>query len=152
MKRQMIKIVLIIILIFNFNFINAQDNLYSRGMDNGHMWISLSQPTNKLTDYKLNYLASLLENQKIKKMSGVKPFPLFNCEGDLLKIDESKKSVDPELVVKMIDNFYSNNQNLIVPVIGAYCYCIKELAGYKKSELEFYRRELIDFSNSELKK
>lgn len=139
-----------IIICLNLNsIIFTQDNRYTKGADNGYAWISLSQPTNKLTDYKQNYLASLLENQKIKKMSGVKIFPLFDCNEDVLRIDKSKKTFGLDIVVKMIDNFYSSDNNLIIPVLGAYCYCIKELAGVDSKELEKYSLELLNYSTEQ---
>ena len=139
----------IIICLYLNSIIFTQDNRYTKGADNGYVWISLSQPTNKLTDYKQNYLASLLENQKIKKMSGVKIFPLFDCNEDVLKIDKSKKTFGLDIVVKMIDNFYSSDNNLVIPVLGAYCYCIKELAGVDIKELEKYRQELLNYSTEQ---
>ena len=137
-----------IICLYLNSIIFTQDNRYIKDADNGYAWISLSQPTNKLTDYKQNYLASLLENQKIKKMSGVKTFPLFDCNEDVLKIDKSKKTFGLDVVVKMIDNFYSGDNNLVIPVLGAYCYCIKELAGVDSGGLEKYRLELLTYSKN----
>jgi len=126
----------------------AQDGSQAKVAENGYTWLSLSQPTNKLTDHKHNYLASILDNQKLRKLSGKKTPLLFNCDNDLTKLTESDKSdqVSLDIVVKMIDNFYSNKENLVIPVLGAYCYCIKELSGMDSKELEKYRQELLNYS------
>jgi len=50
----------------------------------------------------------------------------------------------------MIDQFYSGNVNLIIPIRYAYCYCTKDLAGFQSEGLEAYRKKLLDFSNSDL--
>lgn len=63
-KRKM-KNLLIIIPVFGFIFaltfnLLAQDKRYTKGAENGSVWITLSQPHNTITDYKNDYLASML--------------------------------------------------------------------------------------------
>ncbi len=59
-----------------------------------------------------------------------------------IKLEE----LDLNLMVKMIDDFYGSKENLVIPIIGAYCYCVKDLAGLSLKDLESYRQELLDFS------
>jgi len=141
------KLFLFLFIILSFT-LTAQEKRYTHNSENGYVWITLSQPTNTLTDYKHDYLASLLENQRIKKMSGTKQVPLFNCDEDLKRLDESKQSIDLDVVVKMMDQFYYRDENLIIPILGAYCYCIKSLTDINVETLEEYRKELLDFSGN----
>jgi len=66
----------------------------------------------------------------------------------LRKVGESENAeeLDLNVMVEMIDEFYTRKENLIIPVIGAYCYCIKDLAGFSVKDLESYRQELLAFS------
>ncbi len=137
----------IVLLFLNSKF-SAQINPLTNGIDNGYAWISLSQPVNKLKDYKQNYLVSILDNQKLKKLSGQKiPF-LFNCDKEITELSQSSVSsqTDLDVIIRMLDMFYSTEENFMIPVLGAYCYCIKNLSGLSKEELENYRQELLKFS------
>lgn len=138
----------LIMLCYFQSFISAQDTYLTKGYDNGYAWISLSQPIKKLVDYKQNYLSSILDNQKLQKLSGRKSPVIFNCDKDLMNISQSPLSdkIDLDTVIKKLDIFYSDDKNLIIPVLGAYCYCIKELAGTDRRELEIYRQKLMDYS------
>lgn len=138
----------LIMLCYFQSFISAQDTYLTKGYDNGYAWISLSQPIKKLVDYKQNYLSSILDNQKLQKLSGRKSPVIFNCDKDLMNISQSPLSdkIDLDTVIKKLDIFYSDDKNLIIPVLGAYCYCIKELAGTDRKELEIYRQKLMDYS------
>ena len=147
------KNLLIIILVFGFIFsltfnLLAQDKRYTRGAENGFVWITLAQPGNILTDYKNDYLASMLENQRLKKLVQKKQTSPIDCENDVRYLSESDKSnqLDLGVMVKMNDGFYSNEENLIIPIMGAYCYSIKALAGTDKVDLETYRQKLLIFS------
>jgi len=140
--------VLIFLLVFASSFLFAQDKRYTQGAENGHMWLTLNQSYNILTDYKFEYLASMLENQRYMIMYQQKPKMPIGCRDEIAKIGESKKSeeLDLNFMVKKIDEFYTRKENLIIPIIGAYCYCIKDLAGLSIKDLESYRQELLAFS------
>lgn len=146
--NDMKTIILIFIIHISCSFISAQEKRYTNSFENGYVWISLSQPSNTLSDYKHDYLASLLENQRIKKMSGIKPAPVLNCDEDLNTLVESKQSIDLDVVIKMMDQFYYREENLILPILGAYCYCIKSLTDINVETPEEYRKELLDFSGN----
>ncbi len=143
MKFQVI-IFLTVINIFLF----AQDQRYTKGAENGYAWLSLNQSSNTLTDYKFEYLASMLENQRYMIKYDNKPKMPIGCRDDIAKVGESENAeeLDLNLIVEMIDEFYSRKENLIIPVIGAYCYCIKDLVGLSLKDLENYRQELLAFS------
>jgi len=140
--------VLIFFLAFANIFLFAQDKRYTKDAENGYVWIGLNQSYNILTDYKFEYLASMLENQRYMIMYQKKPKMPIGCKDEIAKIGESKKSeeIDLNFMVKKIDEFYSRKENLIIPIIGAYCYCIKDLAGLNTEDLESYRQELLSFS------
>jgi hypothetical protein len=128
--------------------LTAQDKRYTKGAENGYAWLTLNQSNNILTDYKFEYLASMLENQRYMIKYENKPKMPLGCIDDVAKLGESGKSeeLDLNFMVEMIDKFYSRKENLIIPIIGAYCYCIKELTGISIKDLEKYRQELLTFS------
>lgn len=144
----MIKIVFFIINIFLTINLFAQDVRYTHDAENGYMWQDFEKRM-IAKDMKYDYLSTMLDNQKIKKLSGNYKNKL-GCDADLNFIQQNgEKEIDLHLIVKMIDNFYSEKDNLIVPINYAYCYCIKELAGNKSEELEIYREKIINFSKAD---
>ena len=143
------KIILLLFLLLTVQSLTqTQDERYTKGAENGYVWVTLNQSYNTLTDYKFEYLASLLENQRYMIMYENKPKIPIGCRDDIAKLGESKQSegLDLNFMVEKIDEFYSRKENLIIPVIGAYCYCIKDLAGLSLKDLESYRQELLAFS------
>ena len=139
-------IIFLAVLISGFVF--SQDKRYTKGAENGYVWLTLNQSYNTLTDYKFEYLASMLENQRYMIKYDNKPKLSIGCRDDITKLGESNKSeeLDLDFMVEKIDEFYSRKENLIIPIIGAYCYCIKDLAGLSIKDLESYRQELLAFS------
>lgn len=144
----MIKIFLFVLLFSIQSFSQTQDERYTKGAENGYAWLSLNQSNNTLTDYKFEYLARMLDNQRYMILYENKPKMPIGCRDDIVKLGESKNSdeLDLNYIVKMIDDFYSRKENLVIPVIGAYCYCVKDLAGLSLKDLESYRQELLSFS------
>jgi len=143
------KFLLIIYLVaFISSFVFSQDKRYTKGAENGYVWLTLDQSYNSLTDYKFEYLASLLENQRYMIKYDNKPKMPIGCRDDIAKLGASDnvEELDLNLIVEMIDEFYTRKENLIIPVIGAYCYSIKNLAGLSLKNLESYRQELLAFS------
>lgn len=142
-----VKVVIFLFVILN-SFQFAQDKRYTKGAENGYVWITLNQSYNTLTDYKFEYLASMLENQRYMIKYENKPKLPIGCRDDIAKVGESENAeeLDLNFMVEMIDEFYTRKENLIIPVIGAYCYCVKNLAGLNLKELENYRQELLAFS------
>lgn len=144
MKFQLIIFLAVIINSLLF----AQDKRYTKGAENGYVWITLNQSYNPLTDYKFEYLASMLENQRYMIKYDNKPKMPIGCRDDIAKVGESENAEELDLnyMVEMIDEFYTRKENLVIPTIGAYCYCIKNLSGLTREDLENYRQELLDFS------
>jgi hypothetical protein len=95
----------------------------------------------------------MLDNQRYLIQNENKPKMPLGCRDDINKLSQSNKSeeLDLNFMVNMIDDFYSKEENLVIPIIGAYCYCVKDLAGYSEIELEKYRQDLLTFSKQELK-
>ena len=102
-------------------------------------------------DMKYDFLSAMLDNQKLKRLSGNYKNDL-GCDKEIRELQlKDNNKLDLHLMVNMIDKFFSTNANLIVPINLAYCYCIKQLAGFQSDELEVYRKKVFDFSNSDLK-
>lgn len=126
------------------------DKRFTHNSENGFMWLDFEKRM-IAKDMKYDFLSAMLDNQKLKKLSGNYKNDL-GCDKEIAQLQlEDNNKLDLHLMVKMIDKFYSSNANLIIPINFAYCYCIKELAGFQSDELEAYRKKLIDFSNSDLK-
>ena len=144
MKYHVIIFLLVILNSHQF----GQDKRYTKGAENGYVWITLNQSYNTLTDYKFEYLASMLENQQFMIKYDNKPKLPIGCRDDIAKVGESENAeeLDLNVMVEMIDEFYTRKENLIIPVIGAYCYCVKDIAGLSLKDLESYRQELLAFS------
>lgn len=139
---------LLVFLFLSLNLlIPAQDKRYTHDSENGFMW----QDFNKrmiMKDVKYDFLSAMLDNLKVKKLSGNYKDDL-GCDKEIKELQLKEKNVlDLHLVVKKIDIFYSDSDNLIIPINYAYCYCIKELAGYNTEDLQAYREKLIKFSSS----
>lgn len=135
--------------IITFN-LSAQDKRYTHNAENGFMWQDFEKRM-IAKDMKYDFLSAMLDNQKLKRLSGNLNNDL-GCELEIEKLqNENQNKIDLHFMVKMIDNFYSEIENLIIPINFAYCYCIKKLAGYKSEELESFRLKLINFSKATLK-
>ena len=130
-----------------------QDKFYTKGLANGYAWtapLSVSPPVYAKDE---SLLASLIQRRYLSNIDSslnIKSFPL-DCEGDVNNLAELNKSTSLEIdvIVKMIDEFYNKEENLIIPVLGAYCYCVKELAGTDKRDLENYKKDVLNFSKEE---
>jgi hypothetical protein len=130
----------------------AQDKFYTKGLVNGYAWTDKNS-TMALTHSKTESLGAILErrnslslpNSDLNKSS----FPL-DCDSDIEKLDKLSKSntIDIDVIVKMIDEFYSKKENLIIPVLGAYCCSVKKLSGVTSEEIEKYRNKLFEYSKN----
>ena len=146
MKYSFQIIVFVLLSLLSSISIFSQNNNYHKPIfDNGYTWVSLSQPLSIATDNRYNYLVSLLQSKYLKKYAN-SDIGIIDCEKDITELNESISNVnkiDLDFMVRMIDRFYTNKENLSIPILGAYCYCVKELAGTKKDSLEAYRKELL---------
>lgn len=123
---------------------------FTHGAENGYSWLEYAKTSHTVEDYRYNYLASMLDYHRGRKQLGLKPRIPVDCFDDIYKLSESGvgNEIDLHSMVKLVDNFYSDDENLIIPILGAYCYSIKSLAGLNKKDLEKYRQELLTFSRS----
>ncbi len=123
---------------------------FTHGAENGYSWLEYAKTSHTVEDYRYNFLASMLDYHRGRKQAGLKPkFPI-DCFDDIYKLSEAGKGeeIDLHAMVKLVDKFYSSKDNLIIPILGAYCYCIKSLTDLSEIKLEGYRKELLDFSNT----
>ncbi len=67
---------------------------------------------------------------------------------DVNRLLEDGKSDELSLddMVDAIDKFYNDRKNLVIPIVYAYCYSIKNFARVSKEELNSYREKLLAFS------
>lgn len=133
----------------NKDFYNL-DKRFTHGAENGYSWWDYAKASQTVEDYRYNFLAAMLDYHRGRKQMGLKPkFPI-DCFDDIYKLNEAGKGEDIDLnaMVKLIDKFYSYEENLVIPILGAYCYCVKSLTEISDKKLEDYRQELLKFSIS----
>ena len=78
------KIFLFVLFISVQLFSQTQDERYTKGAENGYVWLSLNQSNNTLTDYKFEYLASMLDNQRYMILYEKKPKMRIGCRDDIV--------------------------------------------------------------------
>jgi hypothetical protein len=147
MKKVSKYLITISLLLFAASF--AQSHRYTKGAENGYSWSAMSNPLRIYDDSKYNYLSEILERYRLLKQSFPEVAHLGCGEelNELLKSGESD-NISLEDMVTAIDEFYSNPENLSIPIVFAYCYRIKELAGKSKDELIDYKKEVMDFCSN----
>jgi len=143
MKENLI----ITFLFISFLSVQAQDRS-TKGADNGCAWQAMGSPLMLFDDSKYNYLSGILQRYALLKEN----FPeaeKLGCGEEINNLLSQDKSDEISLddMVTAIDKFYRNPENMRIPVIFAYCYCIKQKAGVSKKELADYRNELLLFSD-----
>jgi hypothetical protein len=126
----------------------AQNNRYTKGAENGYTWISMEEPNLLVDDSKSNYLSGILERMRLEKQQIPELEDLIcNEEFYSLLIDGKSDEISMDDMVDAINQFYGNKENLVIPILLAYCYCIKFFSGMDEKQLEMYREELLEFSN-----
>jgi hypothetical protein len=123
-----------------------QSKNLTKGADNGYAWNSMSNPLALFDDSKYNYLSGILERYSLLKQN----FPeieSLGCGEEVGKLQMEGKSEQISLddMVTAVDKFYIKTENLIVPVVFAYCYSIKEKSGLTKKQLSNYLNEVMKF-------
>ncbi|BDQ03756.1 hypothetical protein [Ignavibacterium sp.] len=148
MKKFNFIFVSIFILIFQILSF-AQDKRYTKGAENGYMWIDYEKYS-IMRDMKYDYLSSMLERQRVINLFQFN-YDSLGCRDDIKNLLEQNKlnELDLSMMVKKIDQFYSDDKLRIVPIVFAYCYCIKELSGKSRKELTEYLIKILKFSESE---
>lgn len=80
-------------------------------------------------------------------MRGTQNDPLF-CYNDieLLGYEDNSDEIYLEDIIKLIDEFYSDEFNLVIPIRYAYCYAIKKMRDIDEDELRKYKVKLLVFA------
>ena len=127
--------------------LTAQQNRYTKGAENGYAWNAMGNRLLLFDDSKQNYLSGILSRYGLMQEK-YPEIEKFSCRTDINKMLKEGKSDEISLddMVAAIDKFYRNPENRIIPIIFAYCYCIKELSGLSKEEMNNYRKALLEFS------
>lgn len=125
-----------------------QAERYTKGAENGYSWINMEDPSRFYITSKETYLGSILERFRL---TGEKypEIESLGCKEDMQKLYSEGKSdeISMEDIVVEIDKFYLTSDNMIIPIIFAYCYSIKKFAGAGKGELNTYREKVLLFCN-----
>ncbi|MCW8805215.1 MAG: hypothetical protein OQK56_02045 [Ignavibacteriaceae bacterium] len=142
---MMIKSLILIFLLFVVNLF-PQSERYTKGAENGYAWLSMDDPSLMYSTSKENYLSSILDRFRITKEKHPEIASL-TCKEDINKLSTEGKSNEISLndVVTEMNDFYSVEDNLVIPIIFAYCYTIKKFAGANIEELSNYRNEVLLF-------
>jgi len=144
---KIIDYLFVLLLIFAANAL-SQSERYTKDSENGYTWISMEDPVQFYSTSKENYLGSILDRYRLTEEKHPE-IASFSCRNDMNKLLEEGKSEEISLddIVKEIDGFYSHSDNMIVPIIFAYCYSIKKFAGASIRELNVYKEEVLKFCN-----
>ena len=135
------------IILFLLPEIPAQTR-YTKGAENGSAWLALEEPGLPDNNNKYNYLSNILEREKLLKNKFTKYDYLF-CDNEinLLLKEGNSKNYSMEDVIEQIDQFYSVQENLKIPIVFAYCYIIKKEAALTEEELKAYKKSVLMFCN-----
>ena len=127
-------------------YIFPQDERYTKGAENGYAWFAMDDPSLPYSVSKENYLSSILERLRITKERHPE-VAFLGCKEDISNLTKQGKSNEISMsdVVNQIDKFYSEQENLVIPIVFAYCYTIKKLAGAKDEDLKEYKNEVLLF-------
>lgn len=138
---------LIIIILLIASTLFAQPERYTKGAENGYAWKAMENLGVVYSDAKYKYLSGMLERYGTVD----ERFPEvehLGCRMYVNRLLEDGKSDELSLddMVDAIDKFYNDRKNLVIPIVFAYCYSIKNFAGVSKEELNSYREKLLAFS------
>jgi len=139
------KLFLSLVIFISINLF-PQSERYTKGAENGYTWISMEDPVKFYSTSKENYLSSILDRYRLTEEKHPEIASL-SCRDDMNKLLEEGKSEEISLedIVNEINIFYSGSENMIIPIIFAYCYSIKKLAGANAKELSVYKKEVLKF-------
>jgi len=146
MKEKVSNYLISIILLITSTLF-AQPGRYTKEEENGYGWMAMENPGVVYSNTKYKYISGMLErygtvNERILEVEHL------GCRMDVNKLLEDGKSDELSLddIVDAIDKFYSDRKKLVIPIVYAYCYSIKNFAGVSKEELNSYREKLLAFS------
>ncbi|MCW8803727.1 MAG: hypothetical protein OQK57_04945 [Ignavibacteriaceae bacterium] len=123
-----------------------QSERFTKGAENGYTWIRMEDASRPYNTSKENYLGSILDRFRLTG-ERYPEIESLSCREDNEKLFSEGKSgeISLEDIVKGIDTFYSRSDNMIIPIIFAYCYSIKKFAGASFKELNAYKEKVILF-------
>ena len=132
-------------IIFISASLSAQSR-YTKGAENGYAWLSMDVSQLPYSNMKYKYLSGILDKNKIIKNKFPESKQLL-CNSEINELLGKGESANFSLedVVKEIDSFYSNENNLEIPIVFAYCFVIKKEAGQTEQELNDYKKEVLEF-------
>jgi hypothetical protein len=135
----------IIILIFTIELF-PQSERYTKGAENGYAWLSMDDSSLHYSVSKENYLSSILDRLKLTKEKYPKIASL-GCQKEIATLTGEGKSNEISIndVVIEMNKFYSDEDNLVIPIVFAYCYTIKKFAGTGTEQLDEYKNEVLLF-------
>ena len=144
-NKIILKFILFILILYGINAFPQSERL-TRGLENGYAWLAMDDPALMYSTSRQNYLSSILDRIKLTNEKYPHLTPL-GCREEIAQLSKQGKSDDISLndVVYAMDRFYSQKDNLIIPIVFAYCYTIKKYAGVSPEELEIYRNEVLLF-------
>jgi hypothetical protein len=139
------KVFVVSILLFVIDLF-PQAGRYTKGAENGYAWLTMDNPALMYSLSKENYLNSILERFRITKEKHPEIASL-SCKEDIIKLATEGKSNEISLndIVIEMNDFYSVEDNLVIPIMFAYCYTIKKFAEVSIEELNDYRNEILLF-------
>lgn len=136
------------IIAFLFFAVNIfpQSERFTKSLENGYAWLAMDDPALMYSISKENYLSSILDRIRLTNEKHTEIASL-SCKEDMKKLSNENKSdeISLEDVVIEMDKFYSRSDNLVIPIIFAYCHTIKKFAGTSSKELDEYRDKVLLF-------
>ena len=131
MKKALVTLIVLYSIILSAQ----QERFYTQGSYNGYAW------NNMFIDSKLNFLSSMLDKWKYSDQ----PFngaTDSNCVSILKKILSGKIRINSSLrdMVGYLNSFYSENENLEIPVVSSYCTIVENIFDFGIP----YRKETTD--------
>ncbi len=107
----------------------------------------MENPDVVYSNTKYKYLGGMLERYgTVNKSLPEVEHPGYSMDVSKLLEDGKSDELSLDDMVDAIDEFYSDRKNLVIPIVYAYCYSIKNFAGVSKEELNSYREKLLAFS------
>lgn len=140
------KIYLILtIILFISSEISAQSR-FTKCAENGYSWLAMEESQLPYNNTRYNYLSGILGKNKIMRSNFPGSEHLL-CQNEINQLLATGKSESFSLedVLEKINEFYSIEENLIIPIIFSYCYIIKKEAGLSREKLKDYIEDVNRF-------
>lgn len=139
---RLISILIFIIAVSVF----PQQERFTKSLENGYTWIRMEDPAQHFSTSKETYLSSIFESIRLTGEKNTEIASL-GCKEEIEKLYNEGKSDEISMsdIVREIDKYYSQEKNLIIPIIFSYCYLIKKLSGVSIKELDEYEKQIAEF-------